>query len=105
MAFAGLLIAMGRRSPGRAWTLGPPLLAGVAAGAGIGLATGYGLSRPYLNYLSSSMRPLLLMCVAVLVLTFVVTLAAPLPARLRPPAWLPAAGAGLVVLVMAGLAA
>ncbi|MFD2355575.1 hypothetical protein ACFSTC_49375 [Nonomuraea ferruginea] len=92
LAFAGLLVAMGRRSPGRHGGLGPPLLAGLAAGAGLGLAAGYGLSRPYLTYLSSSMRPLLLICAAVLVLTLAGTVAAPLLARLRPPGWLPAAG-------------
>ncbi|MFC5815396.1 hypothetical protein [Nonomuraea harbinensis] len=104
LAFAGLLVAMGRRSPGRHGGLGPPLLAGLAAGAGLGLAAGYGLSRPYLTYLSSSMRPLLLICAAVLVLTLAGTVAAPLLARLRPPGWLPAAGATLVALTMAGLA-
>ncbi|MFG1942013.1 hypothetical protein [Nonomuraea sp. NPDC048826] len=105
LAFAGLLIAMGRRSPGRPREVGPPLLAGLAAGAGLGLAAGYGLSRPYLMYLSSSLRPLLLICAAVLVLTLAGTVAAPLLARLRPPRWLPAAGAALVVVAVAGLAA
>lgn len=105
LAFAGLLIAMGRLSPGRPGRLGPPLLAGLAAGVGVGLAGGYGLSRPYLTYLSSSLRPLLLICGVVVVLTLAITVAAPLLARLRPPRWLPVAGAALVVVTVAGLAA
>ncbi|MDA0635366.1 hypothetical protein OUY22_18240 [Nonomuraea sp. MCN248] len=104
LAFAGVLVAMGRRSPGRPGELGAPLLAGLAAGAGLGLAAGFGLSRPYLTYLSSSLRPLLLICAAVVVLTLAGTAAAPLLARVRPPRWLPAAGAALVVLVVAALA-
>nr|WP_101783831.1 hypothetical protein [Nonomuraea indica] len=103
LAFAGLLVALRRfaRPEGAA---GLPLLAGVVAGAGLGLFAGYVLSRPYLEYLSRSVRPLLLICAAVLVLTAVGTAAAPWLARARRPAWLPGAGAAVVVLVVAGLA-
>lgn len=103
LAFAGLLVALRRfaRPEGAA---GVPLLAGVVAGAGLGLLAGYVLSRPYLEYLSRSVRPLLLICAAVLVLTAVGTAAAPWLARLPRPAWLPGAGAALVVLVVTGLA-
>ncbi|MEV4549482.1 phospholipid carrier-dependent glycosyltransferase [Nonomuraea wenchangensis] len=102
LAFAGLLVAMRRAGRARG-ALGPPLLAGLAAGAGLGMLAAYLLSRSYLNYLSGSVRPLLLICAAVLVLTAAGTAAAPLLARLRAPRWAPAAGAGLVVLLMAAL--
>ncbi|MGW2146010.1 hypothetical protein ACWCOT_17015 [Nonomuraea bangladeshensis] len=102
LAFAGLLVAMRRAGRPRG-ALGPPLLAGLAAGAGLGLLAAYLLARSYLNYLSGSVRPLLLICAAVLVLTAAGTAAAPLLARLRAPRWAPAAGAGLVVLLMAAL--
>ncbi|WP_219499690.1 glycosyltransferase family 39 protein [Nonomuraea ceibae] len=109
LAFAGLLIAL-RRLPGRTGRLargsgaGLPLLAGLLAGAGAGLLAAYVLSHPYLNYLSRSVEPLLLICGAVLLLTAAGTAAAPALARVRLPRRLPEAGAALVVLVMAGLA-
>ncbi|MET9239586.1 hypothetical protein [Nonomuraea sp. NPDC003709] len=102
LAFAGLLIAM-RRFARPQGALGVPLPAGLVAGAGAGMLAAYLLSRPYLSYLSGSVKPLLAICAAVLVFTAVGTAAAPLLARIRPPAWVPAAGAGLVVLLMAGL--
>ncbi|MGN9836843.1 ArnT family glycosyltransferase [Nonomuraea sp. H19] len=100
LAFAGLLIAM-RRFARPQGVLGLPLAAGLAAGAGLGMLAAYVLSRPYLNYLSSSVKPLLLICAAVLVLTVVGTAAAPALARVRLPRWAPTAGAALVVLLMA----
>ncbi|GGT02842.1 glycosyltransferase family 39 protein [Nonomuraea spiralis] len=102
LAFAGLLIAM-RRSGRPQGAVGVPLLAGLVAGAGLGLVAAYALARPYLEYLSGSVRPLLMICAAVLVLTPAGVLAAPALARIRPPRWLPTAGATLVALVMAGL--
>ncbi|WP_188191220.1 glycosyltransferase family 39 protein [Nonomuraea sp. SYSU D8015] len=102
LAFAGLLIAM-RRFGRPQGALGLPMLAGLVAGAGLGMLAAYLLARPYLTYLSSSVRPLLLICAAVVVLIAIGTAAAPALARLRPPAWAPAAGATLVVLLMAGL--
>ncbi|GAA3130724.1 hypothetical protein [Nonomuraea salmonea] len=83
LAFAGLLIALRRlgRPVGR---LGPPLLAGLVAGACVGLAAAYLLARPYLDYLSGSVRPLLLICAAVLVLTLAGTAAAPRPRPDQP---------------------
>ncbi|MBN6052682.1 hypothetical protein JYK22_12160 [Nonomuraea sp. RK-328] len=104
LAFAGLLVAM-RRSGRPEGAVGPPLLAGVAVGAGLGLYAAYELARPYLEYLSRSVRPLLLICAAVLALTVAGTAAAPWLGRLPRPRWLPAAGAALTVLLMAGLAA
>ncbi|MEV0148167.1 MULTISPECIES: hypothetical protein [unclassified Nonomuraea] len=108
LAFAGLLVAM-RRSGRPEGVAGPPLLAGVAVGAGLGLYAAYELARPYLAYLSRSVQPLLLICAAVLALTVLGTAVAPWVARLPRPQrlarWLPMAGAALTVLVMAGLAA
>ncbi|WP_043620712.1 hypothetical protein [Nonomuraea candida] len=102
LAFAGVLIAM-RRFRRPEGVVGPPLLAGLLVGAGIGLLAAYTLARPYLSYLSGSVRPLLAICAGVLVLTAAGTAAAPALARLRLPGWAPGAGAGLVVLVMAAL--
>ncbi|MDR8408483.1 hypothetical protein MTP10_07005 [Nonomuraea sp. 3-1Str] len=108
LAFAGLLVAM-RRSGRPEGVAGPPLLAGVAVGAGLGLYAAYELARPYLAYLSRSVQPLLLVCAAVLALTVLGTAVAPWVARLPRPGrlarWLPTAGAALTVLLMAGLAA
>ncbi|GAA2380722.1 hypothetical protein GCM10010404_41390 [Nonomuraea africana] len=95
LAFAGLLIALRR---------GFSLLAGLAVGVGLGLVAARTFAGPYLADLSNSVRPLLLISVAVLVLTAVGTALAGRLSRLRPPRWLPEVGAGLVVLVMLGLA-
>jgi hypothetical protein len=64
VVFAGLLVARRR-------DIGLPLFAGLAAGAGAGLAEGYVLSRPYLDYLSASLDPLLLMATAIVMMTVV----------------------------------
>ncbi|WP_242903236.1 hypothetical protein [Actinomadura terrae] len=61
-AFAGLLVARGRRT-------GYPLAAGLALGAGGGLVEGFVLSRPYLRYLHTSLYPLLVLTAAVAVAT------------------------------------
>ncbi|MGJ6966379.1 hypothetical protein ACSDR0_31160 [Streptosporangium sp. G11] len=109
LVYAGLLIAVrraGNRDGGR---LGVPLLGGLAAGAGLGLAAAYLLSRPYLRYLSDSVIPLLAICGAVVVLTVVAAALAPrLAAPLRRVAGiprLPEIASGLVVLVAAAFAA
>ncbi|MGP3955485.1 ArnT family glycosyltransferase [Nonomuraea sp. 3N208] len=108
LAFAGLLIAMRRSSRFASsarpqGALGLPLAAGLVAGAGLAMLAAYLLARPYLSYLSGSLRPLLFICGGVLLLTLAGTAAAPVLARIRLPGWAPAAGAGLVVLVMAAL--
>ncbi|MFC5826778.1 glycosyltransferase family 39 protein [Nonomuraea insulae] len=102
LAFAGLLIAM-RRLGRPQGMLGLPLLAGLVAGAGIGMSAAYLLARPYLDYLSASVKPLLLICAAVLVVILIGTAAAPALARIRLPKWAPRAGGALVVLLMAAL--
>ncbi|MEW9527111.1 hypothetical protein [Microbispora sp. NPDC049125] len=110
LAFAGVLIAL-HRLP-RAFPegrLGVPLLAGFATGAAWGLVGGYVLARPYLAYLSGSLKPLYAICVAVLLLTVAGTALAPWIARraggrTRLPRWSPDAAAVLVVLVMTALA-
>ncbi|MFB9721913.1 hypothetical protein [Planobispora longispora] len=84
--------------------LGVPLLAGLLAGAGLGLLAAVLLAAPYLDYLSGSLVPLLAVCAAVLLLTVIAAalaprLAAPLRrlARIRR---LPGLAGGAVVLVM-----
>ncbi|TYB58361.1 glycosyltransferase family 39 protein [Nonomuraea sp. PA05] len=102
LAFAGLLIGM-RRLRRPAGGGGLPLLAGLVAGAGVGMLAAYLLARPYLSYLSASVRPLLFVCAGVLVLTAAGTAVAPALARIRLPKWAPRTGAVLVVLLMAAL--
>ncbi|MEV6982670.1 hypothetical protein AB0M95_15600 [Sphaerisporangium sp. NPDC051017] len=114
LAYAGLLIAM-RRAGGRAAVyapMGPWLLGGLVAGAGLGFAAALVLARPYLSYLSGSVVPLLYICAAVLLLTAAGALLGP-----RIIAWfasrrvprlasrVPELAAGLVVLVALGFAA
>ncbi|WP_433353364.1 hypothetical protein ACQP25_08430 [Microtetraspora malaysiensis] len=85
LAYAGVLIALRRISwppaPAGAGTgagtarrfpdgrLGVPLLAGLGVGGFCGFAACYLLARPYLNYLSGSLLPLLAICAAVVVVT------------------------------------
>ncbi|WP_286990754.1 hypothetical protein [Thermomonospora sp. CIF 1] len=79
VVFAGLLAA--RRRP--TW---PPLAAGLALGAGAGLLEGYTKSRPYLEYLSDSLRPALMLATAVVAATIALAAALrwpPAGARLR----------------------
>ncbi|WP_344246023.1 hypothetical protein [Actinocorallia libanotica] len=54
VVFAGVLFARRRRT-------GIPLAAGLLLGAAAGLAEGFLLSRPYLDYIGGSLRPLLLL--------------------------------------------
>ncbi|MFC5754451.1 hypothetical protein [Actinomadura rugatobispora] len=106
VVFAGLLVAWRRRT-------GLPMAAGLAVGAGAGLAEGYLLSRPYLDYLHRSLQPLLMIAgllvaatvVMVIVLRWEVT-----GSRLRRAGAAlsrgraPAAAAVLAVLVVAAFA-
>jgi hypothetical protein len=62
--FAGLLVARRRGA-------GLPLFTGLALGVGAGLTEGYVLSRPYLQYLSESLDPLLLMATAIVMMTVI----------------------------------
>ncbi|MBB6118783.1 hypothetical protein [Nocardiopsis algeriensis] len=99
VGFAGLMLVARR---GQAL----PLLGGLAVGVGMGLYAGYGLSRPYLEYLSDSLHPLLLISAAVIAVTAAATAflwrrGLPRTDRVR---WLPAAVAALALLAMAGFA-
>lgn len=106
LAFAGLLIARGR--PAGYWTAG-----GLLLGAGAGLTEGVVLSRPYLSYLGSSLKPLLAITAAVLAATAIMVV---LLRRDRTGTWLrragasaargrvPGAAAVLTVVVMTGFA-
>ena len=99
IGFIGLLLVARR---GQAL----PLLGGLAVGAGYGLVAGYGYSRPYLEYLSDSMSPLLLISGVVIVLTIVLTAVLwrrGLPRSERVP-WLAGAVGLLAILVMVGFA-
>ncbi|MEU0516871.1 hypothetical protein [Streptosporangium sp. NPDC006007] len=108
LAYAGLLIALRRIGDRTKGGLGVPLLCGLAVGAGLGLVAAYLLARPYLNYLSGSLRPLLAVCGAVLLLTLAAAALAPRLAsplrRLAGIRRLPDLAAGLVVVVMAAFA-
>jgi hypothetical protein len=111
LAFAGLLIALRRIPRERPYPegrLGVPLLTGLVVGALWGFIGGYVLARPYLEYLSGSLVPLLAICAVVVVLTAAGTALAPWIAvrarRLPRVRWLPDAAAALVVLVMIGFA-
>ncbi|CAM3634639.1 hypothetical protein GCM10009799_26170 [Nocardiopsis rhodophaea] len=83
-----------------------PMLAGLALGLGYGFVAGFWLSKPYLDYLSDSLDPLLVLSAVVVV---GVALATALlwrhgvPRTDRPP-WLPTAVAVLAVLVVVALA-
>ncbi|TQM71407.1 hypothetical protein FHX41_5175 [Actinomadura hallensis] len=104
--FAGLYVARRRRI---GWWTGGGLLLGVAAG----LTEGFGMSRPYLNYLEASLRPLLAIA-AVIVAGTVIMVAALRDDRAGPRirraagavahSRAPGAAAVLTVLVMLGFA-
>ncbi|KUP96239.1 hypothetical protein [Thermobifida cellulosilytica] len=98
VAFTGLLLLARRREA-------LPLGAGLAVGVGYGLLAGYGYSRPYLDYLSESLIPLLVVSGAVVVLTVlgVLLLWRRGVPRLDRPSWLPAALAVLAVAAVAAL--
>ncbi|UOE18239.1 hypothetical protein NI17_015485 [Thermobifida halotolerans] len=99
VGFVGLLLLARRREA-------VPMAAGLAVGVGYGLVAGFGLSRPYLDYLSDSLNPLLILSAAVVAATAAAVLALwrrGVP-RLDRPSWLPAAFAVLVVVATAGLA-
>ncbi|MBX6385397.1 MAG: hypothetical protein IRZ07_20895 [Microbispora sp.] len=111
LAFAGGLIALHRIPRARPLPegrMGVPLLTGLLAGGAWGFTGGYVLARPYLEYLSGSLVPLLGICAVVVVLTAAGAAFAPRIAararRLPKARWLPDAAAALVVLVMAGFA-
>lgn len=99
IGFVGLLLVARR---GQAL----PLLGGLVVGVVYGLVAGYGYSLPYLEYLSDSMNPLLLISAVVIFLTVVLTAALwrygpPHTERVR---WLPNAVGLLAILVMVGFA-
>lgn len=83
-----------------------PMLGGLTVGVLMGLYAGYGLSYPYLEYLSDSLVPLLLISGVVVALTVVATAALwrmGLP-RVWRVKWLPNAVAIAAVLLMVALA-
>ncbi|GAB3208831.1 hypothetical protein ACQEU5_05075 [Marinactinospora thermotolerans] len=99
VGFLGLLLVARR---GQA----VPMLVGLLLGLGYGFTAGYGLSRPYLDYLSDSLHPLLALGAGVVALTAAATAILwrhGIP-RTDRPAWLPTAVAAVSVLIMAGFA-
>ncbi|MFL1379974.1 MULTISPECIES: hypothetical protein [unclassified Nocardiopsis] len=83
-----------------------PLLGGLALGTGLGFYAGYGLSLPYLEYLSDSLDPLLMISGGVVLAAALGTAALwryglPRTDRVR---WLPVAVAALALLTMVGFA-
>ncbi|MDE3721048.1 hypothetical protein PWG71_06575 [Nocardiopsis sp. N85] len=83
-----------------------PLLGGLALGVGLGLYAGYGLSLPYLEYLSDSLDPLLMISGGVVLAAVIGTAAL---WRYGPPhtdrvRWLPNTVAALALLTMVGFA-
>jgi hypothetical protein len=89
---------------------GIPFGLGLAAGVGYGLAGGYLLSRPYLELVGPSLRPLALITTVVVALT-AIALGFPIQNQLkrlraskRATAWLPLAAAALVIAAFAALA-
>jgi hypothetical protein len=101
--FLGLLLAARRRQ-------GIPFGLGLAAGAGYGLAGGYLLSRPYLDLIGPSLRPLGLITAVIVALT-AIALGFPVQNQLkrlraskRATTWLPPAAAALVIAAFAALA-
>ena len=101
--FLGLLLAARRRQ-------GIPFGLGLVAGAGYGLAGGYLLSRPYLDLVGPSLRPLGVITAVIVALT-AIALGFPIQnqlSRLRASrkaiTWLPPAAGALVVAAFAALA-
>ncbi|GAB3703742.1 hypothetical protein [Nocardiopsis oceani] len=99
VGFIGLLLVARR---GQAL----PLLGGLGVGVVYGLVAGYGYSYPYLEYLSDSLHPLLIISAVVVFATVVLTAALwryglPHTERVR---WLPNAMALITLLVMVGFA-
>jgi len=82
-----------------------PLIAGFAVGTLYGVVDGAFLTRPYLKLNISSVVPLALLTVVVIVGTLAVVLAVRRGFRFPRPRWLLAAAAALPPLVLAGAAA
>jgi hypothetical protein len=101
LLFCGVLYASRR-------TIAAPLAAGLVLGAAYGLADGYLLARPYLNSLSSVLRPLGYAAAGFVIATAVVVAIAKwrgLPQLRRGSwSWLPDITAMAVVLVAVGFA-
>jgi hypothetical protein len=81
-----------------------PLFGGFAVGTLYGVVDGAFLTRPYLKLNISSVKPLALLTVVVIVGTLVVVLAVRRGLRFPRPRWLPAVAAALSPLVLAGAA-
>jgi hypothetical protein len=79
-----------------------PLIGGFAAGTLYGVVDGAFLTRPYLKLNISSVAPLALATVVVVLATLVAVMAVKRGLRFPRPRWLPAAAAALPPVVLAG---
>ena len=79
-----------------------PLIAGFAVGTIYGVVDGAFLTRPYLKLNISSVAPLALATVVVVLATLVAVMAVKRGLRFPRPRWLPAAAAALPPVVLAG---
>ena len=82
-----------------------PLIAGFAVGTLYGVVDGAFLTRPYLRLNISSVVPLALVTIVVIVATLAAVLAVRRGLRFPRPHWLPAAAAAVPPLVLAGAVA
>jgi hypothetical protein len=82
-----------------------PLIAGFAVGTLYGVVDGAFLTRPYLRLNMSSVAPLVLVTLVVILATLVAVLAVKRGLRFPRPRWLPAAAAALPPVVLAGAVA
>ena len=107
LPFLGVLLV--RKRP-----QGVPFGIGLFIGAAYGFADGYLLSRPYLDSIGPSLRPLAMIALGVVAVTVVAMGLLSLPrtrswlralVRSRPVRWLPEAVAALTVLALIGFAA
>jgi hypothetical protein len=79
-----------------------PLIAGFAVGTLYGVVDGAFLTRPYLRLNISSVVPLVLVTIVVVLATLVAVVAVKRGLRFPRPRWLPAAAAALPPVVLAG---
>ncbi len=104
--FLGVLLVARRRQ-------GIPFGIGLAIGVGYGFADGYLLSRPYLDSIGSSLRPLAMIVLGTIAVTVIAMGLMSYPRthdllrsalNARPLRWLPEAVAALTLLVVIGFA-
>lgn len=81
-----------------------PLIAGFAVGTAYGVIDGAFVTFPYLQHNMSSVAPLIMLTVVLILVTVVVVMGLRSGISIPRPRWLPAAAAALPLLVLAGAA-